>query len=654
MFPMSLFKLHAPWPPTGDQPKAIGELVRGVQDGLSHQTLIGVTGSGKTFSIANVIAAVGWPTLVISHNKTLAAQLCQEFREFFPENAVEYFVSYYDYYQPEAYIPHTDTYLEKETDINEEIDKLRLSSTTSLLTRKDVIVVASVSCIYNLGSPKEYGRAILPLSTGKQIDRDVLLAKLLHLHYTRNDVALARSTFRVKGGVIDVHPGYLSYALRIVLLGDRIERLLYFDPVTGQHKHLVDTVCLYPAKHYITQKESLTPALETISSDLQIRVAQLSAEGKLLEAQRLKQRTQYDLEMIAEFGYCNGIENYSRYFDGRKPGEAPHCLLDYFPRDYLVVIDESHITLPQIRGMYAGDKSRKETLIEYGFRLPSALDNRPLTFDECMRRVGQVIYTSATPDEYELSLSQKKVEQLIRPTGLLDPEVHVRPTANQIDDLVDEITARVSRGERVLITTLTKAMAEDLAQYLHELSFKVHYLHSGINTLARSDILDALRMGEYDIVVGINLLREGLDLPEVSLVVILDAEREGFLRSTTSLIQTMGRAARHVRGTVCMYADTMTQSMQRAIEETRRRRAMQIAYNKKYGITPKGIEKGRRQRLVEKTNEGQEARMERVLTDPTQEIERLKIHMRKAADALDFEKAARFRDQIKHIERLVR
>lgn len=651
---MSLFKLHAPWPPTGDQPNAIGELVRGVEDGLAHQTLIGVTGSGKTFSIANVIAAVGKPTLVISHNKTLAAQLCQEFREFFPENAVEYFVSYYDYYQPEAYIPHTDTYLEKETDINEEIDKLRLSSTTSLLTRKDVIVVASVSCIYSLGSPKEYGGAILPLSTGKQINRDALLVKLLQLHYTRNDIAFRRSTFRVKGGIVDVRPGYVSYALRIELLGDRIERLLYFDPISGQRKELVDTVCLYPAKHYITPKESLKPAIEAISSDLQIRIAQLSAEGKLLEAQRLTQRTQYDLEMISEFGYCNGIENYSRYFDGRKPGEAPHCLLDYFPKDYLVVIDESHITLPQIRGMYAGDRSRKETLIEYGFRLPSALDNRPLTFDECMRRVGQVIYTSATPDEYELSLSQKKVEQLIRPTGLLDPEVHVRPTANQIDDLLQEITTRVSRDERVLITTLTKAMAEDLAQYLHELSFKVHYLHSDINTLARSDILDALRMGEYDIVVGINLLREGLDLPEVSLVAILDAEREGFLRSTTSLIQTMGRAARHVHGTIYMYADTITQSMQRAIEETQRRRAAQIAYNRKHDITPKGIEKGRRQRLIEKTDEGQETRMERVLTDPVQEIERLKILMRKAADTLDFEKAARYRDQIKHVERLAR
>lgn len=704
---MSKFKIISQFKPTGDQPQAIDQLSRGIETGEKHQVLLGVTGSGKTFSMANVIEKVQRPTLIISHNKTLAGQLAQEFRSVFPENAVEYFVSYYDYYQPEAYIPSSDTYIEKETDINEEIEKLRLSATTSLMTRRDVIVVASVSAIYNLGSPTEYGGAILELKEGIRVGFESVMVMLAKMFYERNDYDFKRSTYRVKGDTVDIFPSYSDQAIRVNFLGDRIERVSMLDPISGTSVPTPQTITLYPAKHYITPEQRVKPAIAQIEEDLEKRIKELKDFGKLIEAQRIEQRVNYDLEMIKEFGYCNGIENYSRYFDGRKPGEAPYSLLEFFPKDYLLIVDESHITLPQIRGMYNGDRARKETLIDFGFRLPSALDNRPLKYDEFFRRINQAVYVSATPDEYELSLAagsavnpenpltkkqiaenekalrrEAKVmgeeyeplesgtnesgllrdmasipnvaQQLIRPTGIVDPEIEVRPTDGQIQDVLKEVEERTKKGERVLITTLTKRMAEDLSEYLQEHKIKVNYLHSDIETLKRSDILQSLRLGEYDVLVGINLLREGLDLPEVSLVVILDADKEGFLRSRTSLIQTMGRAARHVNGKVIMYADTVTKSMQQAIEEVNRRRDYQLEYNKKHNITPKSIEKALRERLIEKIEEEEDKEVLTVedipLPDRKKIIENLEKQMQEAAALLDFETAARLRDQIKELQ----
>lgn len=610
----------------------------------------------NTFTVANVIEKVQKPTLVISHNKTLAGQLAQEFKFLFPDNAVEYFVSYYDYYQPEAYIPQSDTYIEKETEINEEIEKLRLSATASLMTRKDVIVVASVSAIYNLGSPVEYGQAILEIKKGMVVSLSQVLKILVKMYYTRNDLDFHHGTYRVKGDTVDIFPSYKDEALRIEFLEDKVERVSIMDPLTAKLIPLEETQVIYPAKHYITPQQRLIPALAQIEHDLEVRLKDFKKTGKLLEAQRLEQRTYYDLEMIKEFGYCNGIENYSRYFDGREEGAAPYTLLDYFPKDFLLVIDESHMTIPQIRGMYNGDRSRKGTLIDFGFRLPSALDNRPLKFTEFMQRINQVIYTSATPHEYELSLPGKAgiVEQLIRPTGILDPEIIIKPTKGQVEDLIKEIGLRIKNQERVLITTLTKRMAEDLSEYLKEKGVKVHYLHSDVETLKRSDILHSLRLGEYDVIVGINLLREGLDLPEVSLVAILDADKEGFLRSRTSLIQTMGRAARHINGKVFLYADKVTGSMKMAIEEVERRRNVQEEYNLKHEIIPKGIIKGFRNRLIKKIEEGKEENVLKVEDIPLSErnriIKELETQMKQAAAILDFETAAKLRDQIKELK----
>ncbi|MBI3485716.1 excinuclease ABC subunit UvrB [Candidatus Daviesbacteria bacterium] len=652
---MSKFKIISDFKPTGDQPQAIEKLVQGLNADEKNQVLLGVTGSGKTFTMANVIAAVNRPTLVISHNKTLAGQLAQEFKSIFPENAVEYFVSYYDYYQPEAYIPSSDTYIEKDASINEEIEKLRLSTTTSLLTRRDVVVVASVSCIYNLGSPVEYGGAILEIKNGVKIGIDSVLKMLTKMYYQRNDYDFQRSTFRLKGDTLDIFPSYSDQALRVEFFGDKIERLSYLDPVTGAIAPTPQTLTIFPAKHYITPEQRIKPAIAQIEEDLRLRLAELKSQNKLLEAQRLEQRTYYDLEMIKEFGYCNGIENYSRYFDGRTPGDAPYSLMDYFPKDFLLIVDESHISLPQIRGMYNGDKSRKETLIDFGFRLPSALDNRPLKFDEFQRRITQAIFVSATPNEYELSLAgaQNVAQQLVRPTGIVDPKISIRKTEGQIDDVIKEVEGRVKKGERVLITTLTKRMAEDLADFLKEKQIKVNYLHSDIKTLERSDILQSLRLGEYDVIVGINLLREGLDLPEVSLVIILDADKEGFLRSRTSLIQTMGRAARHVNGEVIMYADKQTDSMKAAIDEVERRRKYQEDFNKKHNIKPKNIVKALRDRLIEKIEEETGEQVLTVEQIPESERERivkeLEEQMKQAASLLDFETAARLRDQIKEL-----
>ncbi len=670
---MSNFQISSQFKPTGDQPQAIEKLVKGLNSGEQHQVLLGVTGSGKTYSCANVIQAVQRPTLVISHNKTLAGQLAQEFRSLFPNNAVEYFVSYYDYYQPEAYIPQSDTYIEKETEINEEIEKLRLSATTSLMTRRDVVVVASVSAIYNLGNPVEYKGAILEIKTGVRIGFESVMRMLTKMYYSRNDIDFKRSTYRVKGDTVDIFPSYANTGYRVQFLGDRIEKLSHLDPLTGITTPTPQTISIYPAKHYITPEQRLKPATTQIEEDLRIRTADLRKQGKLLEAQRLEQRTRYDLEMIAEFGYCNGIENYSRYFDGRNPGDPPYTLMEYFPKDFLMIIDESHITLPQIRGMYNGDRSRKETLIDFGFRLPSALDNRPLKFDEFQRKINQAIYVSATPDDYELSLSCPNhprgeemqlhpggecnvAQQLIRPTGIVDPQISIRPTQGQIQDVIQEVEQRVAKHERVLITTLTKRMAEDLSDYLKEKGIKVNYLHSDIATLERSDILQSLRLGEFDVIVGINLLREGLDLPEVSLVIILDADKEGFLRSRTSLIQTMGRAARHVSGQVIMYADIVTKSMKQAYDEVERRRKYQLEYNKKHNITPKSIEKALRERLIEKVEEIEQEVGKKDLTVediPPKEREKmvklLEAQMKQAAELLDFEEAARIRDQIKEL-----
>lgn len=655
MMVMAKFQIASDFKPTGDQPQAIEKLVKGINSGNQHQVLLGVTGSGKTFTMANVIQRVQKPTLIISHNKTLAGQLAQEFRYLFPHNAVEYFVSYYDYYQPEAYVPQSDTYIEKESQINEEIEKLRLSTTASLMTRKDVIVVASVSAIYNLGSPVEYGQAVLELKAGMKLGFNQILQFLTKIYYERNDIEFKRGNFRLRGDTLDIFPAYKDYAIRVQFLGDKVEKVLILDPLTGDIIPTSETQILYPAKHYVTPEQRLLPALKQIAEDLEKRLKELREAGKLVEAQRLEQRTHYDLEMIQQYGYCNGIENYSRYFDGREPGDPPYTLMHYFPKDYLTIIDESHMTLPQIRGMYNGDRSRKETLINFGFRLPSALDNRPFKFDEFSRMLNQVAYVSATPNEYELSLAGKDgvAEQLIRPTGILDPSVEIRPIMGQVNDLMGEIQKTILKGERVLVTTMTKRMAEDLSEFLQEKGIKVRYLHSDIETLERTDILQALRMGEFDVLVGINLLREGLDLPEVSLVAILDADKEGFLRSRTALIQTMGRAARHIDGRVIMYADVITGSMREAIGEVERRRKYQEEFNKKHKIIPWAIVKPMRDRLIEKIKEEGSEKVLTVEDIPVKERERivgdLKRQMEEAASILDFETAAKLRDRIKEL-----
>lgn len=664
---MGRFELITEIRPTGDQPQAIEKLVEGLRRGHRHQTLLGVTGSGKTFTMANIIAQVQRPTLVLAPNKTLAAQLYAEFREFFPRNAVEYFVSYYDYYQPEAYIPQTDTYIEKETEINDEIDRLRLAATRAVRTRRDVIIVASVSCIYGIGSPVEWDKSILALRRGMTVRRDKILRHLVDLQYDRNDVTLLRGTFRARGDVIEVFPAYEEFAVRIELWGDEVERILEFDPLTGEILAAREVMEIFPAKHWVTSGERLEAAIRSIQAELEERLAELRAQGKLLEAQRLEQRTRYDLEMLREVGYCSGIENYSRYLSGRKPGEPPWTLLDYFPDDYLMFIDESHLAIPQVRGMYHGDRSRKDILVEYGFRLPSARDNRPLTFEEFLDRLNQVIYVSATPGPWEYQVSEQIVEQVIRPTGLLDPEISVRPTRGQIDDLLHEIRQRVNRGERALVTTLTKKMAEDLADYLKEVGIRTHYLHSEIDTIERVEILRDLRLGVYDVVVGINLLREGLDLPEVSLVAILDADKEGYLRSESALIQMIGRAARHVNGHVIMYADTVTEAMRRAIDETYRRRKIQLEYNRQYGIEPRSIVKQVRD-LTDRIRQAAEERApyhaEPVNHHPAgvlgelspDELARLirdlERQMKEAAKQLEFEKAALLRDQIFELRRV--
>jgi len=657
------FELTSTYKPTGDQPQAIEKLTQGLKRGNKHQTLLGVTGSGKTFTIANVINQIQKPTLVISHNKTLAAQLYQEFREFFPKNAVSYFVSYYDYYQPEAYLPATDTYIEKETEINEEIDKLRLATTTALATRHDVIIVASVSAIYNLGSPSEYQEARLSLEVSQKWQRRDLLVAFAKLQYERNDTDFERGTYRVRGESIEILPAYENNGLRLTFAQDFLRKIEVIHPISGQIVEQLDQTEIYPVKHYIASEKTTKIAIESIKKELEERLKFFQKANKQLETHRLKARTNYDIEMIQTIGYCKGIENYSRHFDGRKPGEPPYSLLDHFPQDYLMVIDESHMTIPQLNGMYNGDRARKEMLVDFGFRLPSAFDNRPLKFEEFSRKVNLVIYTSATPTQYELSISQQVVEQLIRPTGLTDPEIIIRKSEGQIEDLICEIQKTVKLKERVLITTLTKRMAEELANYLQEKGLKVQYLHSEVQTLDRSDILDDLRLGNYDVLVGINLLREGLDLPEVSLVAILDADKEGFLRSETSLIQTMGRAARHVAGRVILYADRITGSMQRAIEEIEHRRKVQIEYNHRHYITPKSITKPIREKLVEREkiyeektrifrDEVIESAIKRVkegsllAEDRQKYIKVLTREMKDAARILDFERAAVLRDQI--------
>ncbi|MEW6229243.1 MAG: excinuclease ABC subunit UvrB [Bacillota bacterium] len=653
---MNEFKLRTDLKPRGDQPKAARQLAEGIRAGYRCQTLLGATGTGKTFTDALVIQELQRPTLVIAHNKTLAAQLCSEFRSLFPENAVEYFVSYYDYYQPEAYIPQTDTYIEKDSSINDEIDRLRHAATSALFERRDVVIVASVSCIYGLGSPEDYKGMMVMLRRGEAADRDIVLRRLVGIQYARNDIGFTRGTFRVRGDVVEIIPAYGENATRLEFFGDEIERILEVDVVTGEVLGERDVVTIFPATHFITSDEKLKRALVTIEQELEERLAELRAAGKLLEAQRLEQRTRYDLEMLAEVGYCQGIENYSRHLTGRQAGEPPATLLDYFPDDFLVIIDESHVTLPQLHAMYAGDRSRKESLVQYGFRLPSAFDNRPLKFEEFEQRINQVIFASATPGPYELRGSSQVVEQIIRPTGLVDPEVEVRPVKNQVDDLLAEIRARVDAGERVLVTTLTKKMAEDLTDYLADLGVKTRYLHSEIETLERVEILRDLRLGEFDVLVGINLLREGLDLPEVSLVAILDADKEGYLRSETSLIQTIGRAARNIHGKVIMYADTITHSMRRAIDETNRRRKIQMEYNERYGITPESVRKAIHD-IAEFARVAEEkpayeadasAMSEKELANLIRALEQ---EMRKAAQELEFERAAELRDRIRDLRR---
>lgn len=644
---MDKFVLHSEYKPTGDQPAAIEKLVDGINKGYNEQTLLGVTGSGKTFTMANVIAKLNRPTLVLAHNKTLAAQLCSEFKEFFPENAVEYFVSYYDYYQPEAYIPTTDTYIEKDSAINDEIDKLRHSATSALSERRDVIIVSSVSCIYTLGDPIDYRNMVISLRQGMQKSRDDLIKKLVSIQYERNDVNFIRNKFRVRGDTVEIFPVYSSEnAIRVEFFGDEIDRISEINALTGQVKNVLSHVAIYPASHYVVAPEKLEKAITEILAEMEEQVKKFEKEGKLLEAQRIRQRTEYDMEMLRETGFCKGIENYSRVMSGRKAGTAPFTLLDYFPDDFVLFVDESHVTLPQVRGMYGGDRSRKESLVNYGFRLPSAFDNRPLTFDEFYKKIGQKVFVSATPGELEKEKSSQIVEQLIRPTGLLDPEISVRPTEGQIEDLISEINTRTERNERVLVTTLTKKMAESLTEFLDTHGIKVKYMHYDIDTIERMELIRDLRLGEYDVLVGINLLREGLDIPEVSLVAILDADKEGFLRSETALIQTIGRAARNADGQVIMYADCVTPSMEKAISETYRRREIQMEYNKKHNIVPKTIKKGVRDILeisaAHKDESGKRlsrAEREKLIIELTNE-------MKAAAKILEFEHAAMLRDKI--------
>ncbi|HET7560617.1 MAG TPA: excinuclease ABC subunit UvrB [Limnochordia bacterium] len=658
------FELVSDFQAAGDQPEAIDQLVRGIESGLRYQTLLGATGTGKTFTMAKVIERVQRPALVLAHNKTLAAQLCSEFREFFPHNAVRYFISYYDYYQPEAYVPNSDTYIEKDSQINDEIDRLRHAATSALFERRDVLIVASVSCIYGLGSPEDYQALTLNLATGDFRDRNSILRKLVGIQYTRNDIGFGRGTFRVRGDVIEIIPAYGENVIRIELFGDEVERILEVDPITGEVLEVKSALTIYPATHYVTSEDKMKRAIGTIEAELDERLAYFRKHDKLLEAQRLEQRTRYDLEMLREVGFCPGVENYSRHLTGRAPGESPATLLDYFPGDFILFIDESHQTLPQVRGMYHGDRSRKETLVEYGFRLPSALDNRPLTFDEFESHMRQVVFVSATPGPYEGAHAQATAEQVIRPTGLVDPEVEVRPIKGQIDDLVMEIETVTERGERVMITTLTKKMAEELTDYFTELGLKVRWLHSELDAIERTAILRDLRLGVFDVLVGVNLLREGLDLPEVSLVAILDADKEGFLRSDTSLIQTIGRAARNVNGKVIMYADRVTDSMRRAIDETERRRRRQVEFNTAHGITPQTVKKRVHDLIrAEETlpeaapspaSSAAAAKAEKLSPDAlAAEIKSLEAEMQKAAKELAFERAAQLRDEVKELRRLL-
>ena len=652
---MSGFKLVTSFKPQGDQPRAIQKLTDGLAKNIKRQTLVGVTGSGKTFTMANIIANVQKPTLIISHNKTLAAQLYSEFKQFFPHNAVEYFVSYYDYYQPEAYVPRTDTYIEKDASINDNIDRLRLSTTSSLLSRDDVIIVASVSCIYGLGSPEDYKELLLFLEKGEEVKRKDLLSRLVNIHYARNDIDFRRGCFRVRGDVVEIFPAYKETALRVEFFGDKIEKISEVDPVSGKTIDVINKIAIYPAKHFVTTQDKIDRAVASIKLELEERLTELKAQNKLLEAQRLHSRTHYDIEMLQEVGFCNGIENYSRPLSGRAAGSRPACLLDYFPEDFLTIIDESHVALPQLRGMYNGDRARKQVLVDYGFRLPSALDNRPLNFDEFMSLIHGTVFVSATPSEYEMRESGQLVEQLIRPTGLIDPDIIVKPTNGQIDDLIKNIRERANKGQRVLVTTLTKRMAEDLASYLKDARLKVRYLHSEIGALERIEILRDLRKKKFDCLVGINLLREGLDLPEVSLVAILDADKEGFLRSQTSLIQVAGRAARHIDGEVIMYADTITRSMKMAIEETNRRREKQVEFNKKHNITPRSVEKAIRDgiEVVKKAEKivldvagqsGEEYEVDTIITE-------LQKEMQLSARNLQFERAAELRDKIRELRK---